>query len=171
MSPEHGPQLNEVSPVRLLVARICVGLLLGMIFVALFGDFVVWAVYGTRFILSQRFHKLTPIILGFGVLLIYLFIWQSYQDWKQGKPHYILIGFFVLVIGGIPLARLVAAFVVKVTIFAPTVGVPKFYTSLFIPVLLLVFGFACKVLTLSKLWHIAVPVYKPQEQRRIAISD
>lgn len=105
------------------------------------------------------------------MILIYPFLWQSYQNWKQGKPHYILIEFFVLVVGGIPLARFVAGLAAKVTVVVPVVGVSKLYMSLFIPILLLVLGVVCKLLTLSKLWRIAAPVFASQDPRRIVISD
>ena len=169
--PETAAKPAALTPAKLLVARLLVSLLLGMVFAVLLGDFVVWAIFGTRFLLSVRFHSLLPYFQGLGVLLLYLFLLQSYQHWKQGKPHYVLIEFFVMVIGGIPLAGLIARLASKAVLFAPISGVPKLYMSLFIPVLLLVLGFACKILTLCRLWRIFTPVFAPQEQRRIVISD
>jgi len=167
--PETAVKPAALTPAQVFYSRFLVLLLLGMIFAALFGDFVVWTVFGTRFLLSPRFHSLLPYFGGCGMILLYLFLWQSHQDWKQGKPHYVLIGLFVLVIGGIPLAPFVAHFVAKVG-FAPIPGVPKWYMSLFIPILLLVLGFACKLLTLSKIWRIVAPVFASQEQRRFVVS-
>ena len=169
--PKTAAKPAALTPAKLLAVRLCVLMLLGMVFALLLGDFVVWAIFGTRFLLSVRFHSLLPYFQGLSVLLLYLFLWQSYRHWKQDKPHYVLVEFFVLVIGGIPLAGLIARLASKVVLFTPVAGVAKPYMSLFIPILLLVLGFACKLLTLSKVWRIVAPVFKPQDQRRIVISE
>ena len=168
--PETAAEPATPTPTKLLVARLCVILLLSMIFAVLFRDFAIWAIFGIRFLLSPRFRNLLPYFQGLSVILMYLFLLQSYQSWKQGKPHYILIEFFVLVIGGIPLARPVARWTAKAVIPA-TAGMSVSLKSLLIPMLVLALCFGCKLLTLSRLWRIVAPAFKPQEQRRIVISD
>lgn len=167
MSPEHCPQPAEVSPARLFVARICVGLLFSMIFVALFGDFVVWAVYGTRFILSPRFHKLTPLFLGFGVLLIYSFMWQASVLWKQGKAQLALLEFVTFLAGGIP-AGLFCVFLFRLfaakgyaVLMRPKIA---FLTALLLVIL------ACKCKALGAIWQLVRLAFRVQDERRIVIS-
>ena len=138
-----------------------------MIFAALFGDFVVWAVYGTRFILSPRCHKLTPLFLGFGVLLVYSFMWQAFVLWKQGKAHLALLEFVTFLAGGLPAglycASLFRLFAVKGTavLMHPKIA---FLAALLLLIL------ACKCRAVSNIWQFVGPAFKAQDERRIVIS-
>ncbi len=174
MSLEHNPQPADVSPkladvslTRLLVARLLVMLLLGMIFAALFGDFVVWAVYGTRFILSPRFHKLEPILLGFSVLLIYSFMWQGLALWKQRKYHFALLGFVALAVGGVSCAP-ICAIVIRLVAAkgAATLAHPKAISLAMLMLLIL----ACKCSAAMSIWQLTRPIFREQDQRRVVIS-
>lgn len=167
MPPENQPQPVVPSPAGPLVGRVCVGLLLGMFFVALFGDFVVWTVYGTRFMLSPRSHQMDSIFAGATGLFVLLFVAQAKTDWNQGKRHLVLIGLFMLILGAIPSAQLCAFHVRFVTVKGAAVLMhPKiaFLTALLLLIL------ACKCKAFSNIWQIAGPAFKPQDERRIVIS-
>ena len=156
------------SPVKLLIGYSCVVLLLGVIFATLFGDFVAWAIYGTRFILSRRFHNLLSYSQGAFVMLLFSYINQAKKDWKEKKFHLIFIGFVILGAGAIPLASLTARMVILVT----TVGLTAFNRPL-IPnlALLLVMALACKTITLWSILRTFLSAFETQDQRRIVISE
>ena len=167
MPPENSPQPVVPSLAGLIVYRICAGLLLGMIFVALFGDFVVWAVYGTGFMLSPRFHKLTPMFLGFGVLLIYIFMWQAYTLRKQGKTHLALLEFLAFLAGGLP-AGLFCALLLR--LFTAKGVAVMMHPKIALLTALLLLIFACKRRAFSIVWQLVKSAFEAQDERRIVIS-
>ena len=138
-----------------------------MIFVALFSDFVAWALYGTRFVLSPRFHKLTPMFLGFSVLLIYLFMWQAQTLRKQGKVHLALLEFVAFIAAGLP-AGLFCALLFRLftTKGAAVLTHPKIA---FLAALLLLI-MACKCRAVGAIWQLVKPAFKVQDERRIVVS-
>ena len=169
MLPE--PSLEPVKPPstsQLLFGRICSTLLLGIVVAALFGDSILWAILGTKFIQSARFRAMEPQFQGLGVILLFLFMAQAKKDWNQGKPHLVLLGFAALIATGLPFAPLC----VTLLFVATTKGIAAFSSSsvLFL-VFLLVLSALCKWKAFVNFWRLIRPVYALQETRRIVISN
>jgi hypothetical protein len=169
MMPEPPPEPEKpTSASQLLIGRICTTLLLGIVVAALFGDIFLWAILGTKFIQSARFHKMEPQFQGLGVILMFLFMAQAKKDWKQGKPHLVLLGFAALIATGLPFAPLCTTLLFVATIKGV---VPFSSPSVLFLVFLLVLSAFCKWKAFVNFWRLIRAIYEPQEARRIVISN
>ncbi len=166
--PEQSQQLNKsISASQLLAGRILTALLIGLVLAALFGDFFVWAILGAKFLQSAQFHRMEPSLQGLSTILLFLFMAQAQKGWKQGKAHFVLLGFIGLIAAGVPLAPICAALVQIAT--AKGLIIFSRPTVLFLT-LLLALSVACKYKTLICFWRLVQPVFKPQDTRQIIIS-
>lgn len=156
------------SPNKLTV-RIA-GLILLLIFTtALFGDMFIWSVYGTKFILSPRFKSIEGWLRDFiGVSWIGFLIFEKGAEHLQKnrwKPF--LVGTLIAIAGSIPLAKPGALLVHSATVKGTSILAQPIVVSL---VALFLLVFVCKCKTISSIWKL-LSVSKPQEQRRIVISE
>lgn len=159
----------SVPPPNKLTVRIA-GLILLLIFAAaLFGDVLVWAAYGTKFVLSPRYKNIEGWLRDLiGVSWIGFLIFEKGAEHLQKnrwKPF--LFGMLTVIVGSIPLAKpgalLVHFVIVKGT---PALAQPKI--AWLVALFLLVF--ACKCKTIGSVWNLLL-LSKPQDPRRIVISD
>jgi len=165
--PETAAKPPALTPVRLFVACLCALVLLLMVLGTLFGDFIVWAVSGTRFVLSPRSHKILGSLYPLGMIFMLIYSAQSAIYWKQKKFYLVLIGFAVLVVAPVPLAPTVAKVAVAVT--AKGIGI-LWKLRLFPTALFCLIAF-CKIKSLINFLQLFRLPLRTQEQRRIVISD
>jgi len=165
--PETAVKPAALTPAQVFYSRFLVLLLLGMVFAALLGDFVVWAIYRTRFILSRQFYNLLPDFQGASTMLLFSYINQAKKDWAERKFHLIFVGLFMLTVGAIPVAPLAAKMAVLIT----KVGLAAFnLPSVPNLVLLLTAALACKIITLWRVVRLFSVAFA-EDRRRIVISE
>lgn len=104
---EANPQPAPLSPAQQIVGRIAGVLLLLMFATALFGDVFVWAICGTNFVLSPRFHQVE------GWLRALLFVsFMSFVGLDKGLEHFqqrrwrpFLFGLLAFIVASLPFAK------------------------------------------------------------------
>ena len=168
-----GPPSREPPSARaLLVGRAAVVLLLLMFAWELFGDFVLWAVLGTRFILSPRFSKMESEIghpfMGGLVVLVFLGMERAVERLRQRQWKPLVIPFFVFIFGMMPaatgcalLARLMARKGIAVLA----------HPRVFAVCLLMSLIFTCKFKAIREIWRLIKPAFKPQPPKRFVIES
>ena len=166
--PETAAKPAAPTPAKILGACLCALVLLAMAFGALFGDFIVWAIYGTGFVLSPRFFKLAgSILFPLGTIFMMIYFAQSVTHWKQKKFHLVLIGFMVLVIASVPLAPAVA----KVAVAVTAKGSGILWNQPLVPTALFCLIAFCKIKSLLNFLQLSRISPRTQENRRIVISE
>lgn len=164
------PDLQPVKPssIALLVGRVAGALLLLMFITALFGDLFVWAICGTKFVLSPNFHQAESWL---GALLFVSFM--SFVGLDKGLEHFeqrrwrpFLVGGLTFMIASLPFAKLCALLIRFAMIRSfVVVAQPRFAWL----VALLLLSLACKFRTAFNLWKLIRKASKPRETRRIVI--
>lgn len=168
--PEPDKQPTPLSPARRAVVWAALAFLLLMFLTAWFGDIFVWAIYGTKFILSPRFHQAEGWLGSF-----FFVAWMGFMTFEGGAEHLkqkrwrsFLLGMLTYIIATMPFARPCALLVRFVTVKGTIVlAQPKF---MILAVFLLVV-FACKCRAAFILWRLVRAASKPREMRRIVVSN
>lgn len=167
---EPDKQPVPLSPARRAVVWAALALLLLMFLTAWFGDIFVWAIYGTKFILSPRFHQAEGWLGSFSLIpfLGFIAFEGGAEHFKQRRWRPFLLGVLTFIIATMPFARPCALLVRFVTVKGTIVlAQPKF--TLLAVFLLLVF--ACKCRAALILWRLVRTSSKPRETRRIVVSE
>ena len=165
--PEEAPQPVTPSPTKRLVGAT---ILLLMFATALFGDVFVWAVYGTKFVLSPAFLWVEDGLRSLiGMSFIGFLIFEKGSEHLQNnrwKPF--LLGVLMFFFASLPTAKSCAL----LTRLASVKGIwvlaqPKHL----ILVLLAMLIFPCKCRAGFILWRLVRRAWEPREARRIVISE
>ncbi len=168
--PEPAQQPSAPSPGKLFVSRIAVAVLLVMFVTALFGDFFVWAIYGTKFVLSPGFRQVESWLRGLtGMSFMGFLTFEKGSEHLQNnrwKPF--LLGALMFIFASLPIAKSCAL----LARFATVNGIgalaqPKHL----ILVLLAMLIFPCKCRAGFILWRLVRKSSEPRETRRIVISE
>ncbi len=168
--PEPGKQPASLSPARQAIAWVAFALLLLIFVTAWFGDIFVWAIYGTKFILSRRSNWIEGGLrsLVFVPLLGFMAFERGAEHLKQRRWRPFLLGMLTVIIATMPFARLCALLVRLVTVKGVMVLARPKFTILAVLLLLV---FACKCRAALILWRLVRTSSKPRETRRIVVSE
>jgi len=140
-----------------------------MFVMALFGDLFVWAVCGTKFILSPRFQQVEGWLRGLlGASFMGFLIFEKgaeHLQQKRWKP--LLLGTLIFIIATLPFAK-PCALMVRFAMVKGVAALAQPKIALLVVLLLLVF--ACKCRAVFNLWRLVRASSEPRETRRIVIS-
>lgn len=151
------------------VGYLATAVLVFMFVMALFGDIFVWAIWGTKFVLSPRFHQAETWLNGFISVsfLSFMGIDKGLQHLQQRKWKLFLVAFLTFFVAAMPFAKPCALFVRLATV--------KGVAALFHPIHILLIAFLilvffCKCKIVFSLWRLLRPS-QPRETRRIVVSE
>ncbi len=169
--PEPAQQPNPPSPAKRLVWAT---ILLLMYATALFGDVIVWAIYGTKFVLSPIFHQIEEGLRDLTCISFMGFLiferGAEYLQRNRWKPF--LFGVLMVLVASVPLAK-PCALLVQFAMVKGVMALSQPKIALLVVVLLavvLLLVFACKCKAMFTLWRLLRSSSGPRETRRIVIS-
>lgn len=163
----------EISPqpVTSSFAKRLVGatILLLMFAAAIFGDVFVWAIYGTKFVLSPAFPQIEGGLRDLsGVSFMgFLIFERGVEHLRQYRWKPFLLGVLTVIIASLPFAK-PCALLVRFGMVKGVAALAQPKIALLIALLLLVF--ACKYKAMFSLWKLVRTSSAPRETRRIVIS-
>lgn len=163
---EPAQQPNPPSSAKRLVGAT---ILLLMYAIALFGDVIVWAIYGIKFVLSPIFHQTEEGLRDLtGISFMGFLIFERGAEHLQRnrwKPF--LFGVLMVIVASLPFAK-PCALLVRFAMVKGVTSLSQPKITLLIGILLLVF--ACKCKAMFTLWRLLRSSSGPRETRRIVIS-
>lgn len=105
--PEPNEQPAARSAIKAAAGYVSGVLLLLMFILGLFGDLLVWAVWGTRFVLSPRFHQAEFWLNGLLAVSFFSFIGldKGLQHFQQRRWKPFLIALLTFIVATMPFAK------------------------------------------------------------------
>ncbi len=162
-------QATAPSFAKLVAGYLAVALLLVMFVMSLFGDIFVWAIWGTRFILSTRFHQAETWLNGLISISFFCFIGldKGLEHLQQRRWKLFLVALLTCIGATVPFAKH-AALLVRLATVKGVVALAQPKLMLFIALLMLIFLCKCRIVV--SLWRL-LRSSQPRETRRIVVSE
>lgn len=167
--PKDDEQPAAPSLAKLVAGYLAVALLLVMFVMALFGDIFVWAVWGTRFVLSPSFHR-----AEFWLNSLLAFSFFSFIGLDKGLEHFqqrrwkpFLFALLTFIVATLPFAK-PSALLIRLATIRGLAALAQPKVMLFIALVMLVFFCKCRIM--FSLWRLLRPS-QPRETRRIVVSE